>query len=154
MDPLIKKLNYKDQEIVAILAAPESFDAVIQTWRELTAVDVHLKEHTKYDFVLAFAATASDIAQFVTQLKDHLVEDPVLWMAYPKKSSKKYNSDISREHGWQPLGDIGFEGVRQVAIDDDWSALRFRPATHIKTMNRNSKMALSQEGKKRTGSKS
>ena len=42
------------------------------------------------------------------------------------------------------------EGVRQVAIDEDWSALRFRSAKHIKSLERNPKMALSKEGKQRT----
>jgi hypothetical protein len=71
-------------------------------------------------------------------------------MIYPKRSSKKYDTDISRDDGWQPLGDLGFEPVRQVAVDEDWSALRFRQTSRIKTMTRNSEMTLSAEGKKRT----
>jgi hypothetical protein len=42
---------------------------------------------------------------------------------------------------------VGFEGVRQVAIDDQWSALRFRRAEFIETMNRS--WAMSAEGKRR-----
>ena len=34
------------------------------------------------------------------------------------------------------MGDAGFEPVRMVAIDEDWSALRFRRVEFIKTMNR------------------
>jgi hypothetical protein len=34
-----------------------------------------------------------------------------------------------------------------VAIDEDWSALRFRKAEHIKTMTRG--FAMSEEGKKK-----
>ncbi|MBP1154450.1 MULTISPECIES: hypothetical protein [unclassified Paenibacillus] len=52
----------------------------------------------------------------------------MLWFAYPKKTSKKYKADISRDEGWQPLIDLGFEGVRLAAIDDDWSDIRFRNA--------------------------
>jgi len=46
---------------------------------------------------------------------------------------KKYTCDISRDNGWQALGELGFEGVRMVAIDEDWSAVRFRRAEYIKT---------------------
>ncbi|PHN05686.1 hypothetical protein [Flavilitoribacter nigricans] len=153
MDPLIKKLNYKEQKLVAILGAPESFDPVVTTWRELADVDTHLKEDTRYDFLIAFARTAADIKQYASQLEGRLAEDAVFWIAYPKKSSKKYDSDISRDTGWQPIGELGMEGVRQVAIDEDWSALRFRSAKHIKSMKRDSRMALSKEGRKRTEKK-
>jgi hypothetical protein len=45
------------------------------------------------------------------------------------------------------LGKLNFEGVMQVSIDEDWSALRFRHVDYIKTMKR--KKALSEKGKKR-----
>ncbi|MDZ7812318.1 MAG: hypothetical protein U5L74_04040 [Ideonella sp.] len=34
------------------------------------------------------------------------------------------------------LGAAGFEPVRQVVVDEDWSALRFRRAEFIKTLAR------------------
>ena len=34
------------------------------------------------------------------------------------------------------LGEAGFEGVRQVAIDEDGSAIRFRHVDYIKSMTR------------------
>ena len=43
----------------------------------------------------------------------------------------------------------GFEPVRQVAIDEDWSALRFRRAEHIKTMTRS--FAMTTTGKEKVG---
>ena len=44
----------------------------------------------------------------------------------PKGTSKRYKSEIHRDTGWQAIGQAGFEPVRAVAIDEDWSALRFR----------------------------
>jgi hypothetical protein len=49
------------------------------------------------------------------------------------------------------LGTLNLEPVRQVAIDEDWSALRFRRVEHIKSMKRRSSMRISPEGKKREG---
>jgi hypothetical protein len=74
----------------------------------------------------------------------------VLWVAYPKKASKRYSSDVGRDDSFQPLGDLGFEGVRQIAVDDDWSALRFRRAEHIKAMKRDRRGAMSRAGRRRT----
>lgn len=71
-------------------------------------------------------------------------------MAYPKKSSKRYASDLSRDESWQPLGDLGMEPVRQVAIDPDWSAVRFRHAEHISRLDRDPSRLLSAEGRHRS----
>ena len=50
---------------------------------------------------------------------------PVLWVAYPKKTSA-LASDLDRDHGWEPMTAAGFDPVSQVAIDDTWSALRWK----------------------------
>jgi hypothetical protein len=34
--------------------------------------------------------------------------------------------EFNRDKGWGVLARSGFDCVRQVAIDEDWSALRFR----------------------------
>ncbi len=77
--------------------------------------------------------------------------DAVVWFAYPKQSSKNYRSEIDRDHGWKVLGRAGFEPVRMVAIDADWSAVRFRRVENIKTMTRPASVALSAGGKAKSG---
>jgi hypothetical protein len=57
--------------------------------------------------------------------------DVVLWFAYPKGTSKRHASEINRDTGWESLKSAGFETVRLVAIDADWSALRFRRAAYV-----------------------
>jgi hypothetical protein len=54
-------------------------------------------------------------------------------MAYPKGASKSYVTDINRDRGWDIVEGIGFRRVSQVAIDKDWSALRFRNAKYVKS---------------------
>ena len=71
--------------------------------------------------------------------------DAVIWFAYPKGSSKKYTCEFNRDTGWAELAKAGYEPVRQVAIDEDWSALRFRKVEHIKTMTRS--FAATEAGK-------
>lgn len=79
-----------------------------------------------YDFVLAFLLTRADITAFASRLDKLTAGDAVVWAAYPKGSSKRYNCDFNRDTGWEPMAAAGFRPVRQVAIDADWSALRFR----------------------------
>lgn len=79
--------------------------------------------------------------------------DAIVWFAYPKGSSKKYKSQINRDNGWNVLGREGFEPVRMVAIDEDWSAVRFRRAGFIKNMTRDKEHLLSERVKKAGGQK-
>ena len=56
-----------------------------------------------------------------------LEPDAIFWMAYPKGTSKRYKgADINRDTAHARMGKLGFEGVSLVAIDDDWSAMRFK----------------------------
>jgi hypothetical protein len=81
-----------------------------------------------------------------------VIEDGLLWLCYPKKTSKVYKgSDCSRDTVAGMLATEGYEPVRQVAIDADWSALRFRKPEKIKTMKRS--FAVTDLGKQRTESK-
>ena len=77
--------------------------------------------------------------------------DALLWFAYPKGSSKRYTCDFNRDTGWTVLGEAGYEPVRQVAIDEDWSALRFRRVEYIKSFKREPKHAISDKGKRGSG---
>ena len=51
--------------------------------------------------------------------------DRLTWVAYPK--SGQLGTDLNRDVLAALLTDEGVRPVRQVAIDDVWSALRFRP---------------------------
>ena len=148
---VLKKLNFKAHKNCCILNAPDRFEMHIHDLKALSNVDLEIKNDKNYDFILLFVKTAFELEKRFQSLIGHFEGDVLLWVAYIKKSSKKYQSDIHRDAPvWQVLGNEGFEGVRQVAIDEDWSALRFRHVDYIKTMKRNPKLAMSAKGKKRT----
>ncbi len=150
MDPVFKKMQLKEQQEVLALQAPASFASSMTTMQE--AVQLHTEIDgavAGYGFILVFVTQCSEIQALAGPLDAVLVDDGLFWWAYPKKSSKRYQSDISRDSGWQPLGDLGYEGVRQVAIDEDWSALRFRKAKNIKKLTRDASWVMSAEGKER-----
>ena len=150
MNPIFKKLNYKQQPEIIILNPPSSFQEAINEMDPSTRVLTTIPSGKQIDFALVFATTQQQVNGAVLQLAPLLLPDAVLWFAYPKGSSKKYTCDFNRDTGWQALGDLGFEGVRQIAIDEDWTALRFRQVKFIKTMKRNPRMAMSPDGKIRT----
>jgi len=93
--------------------------------------------------------TQVEVNEVATTVAKKVFGDGVVWFACPKASSKRYRCDFIRDTGWQVIGDLGFEGVRQVAIDDDWSALRFRRVEFVRTMSRDTTRATTPQGKAR-----
>ncbi len=147
MDPLLKKLNHKAGMPVTVLGAPPEVAPVVDAWSAETKVKRRLGHNEA--FVLAFVRTSAGLAERAPKVAGALAGDGILWLAYPKKTSKRYQSDLSRDDSWQPLGDLGMEPVRQVAIDLDWSAVRFRRAEHIARLERDPSRLLSAEGRRR-----
>ncbi len=151
MENLWKKLQLATVDRVVLLEAPESFRSAEQALGDVEVVR-SLEEVEAVGFLLAFVRSAGEIPVVAKALDGRFAEDPTVWLAYPKKSSKRYESDIERDHSWRPLGELGFEAVRQVAIDEDWSALRFRRVEQIATLRRDPRRAMTVEGKRRAAS--
>lgn len=150
MDPIFKKLNFKDQEEVYVLEAPEIFRPSMANMAELTQIHEEWpKGNASVNFLVVFVLDQASMEERVAKVLPTLVEDAHFWVAYPKKSSKKYKTDLGRDNGWEQMGAWGYEVVRLIAIDADWSAFRFREPRFIKSMKRSQKMRLSDAGKQR-----
>ncbi|MBZ0115298.1 MAG: hypothetical protein K8J08_22780 [Thermoanaerobaculia bacterium] len=146
---LWKKLNLKEQRAILVIGSPESFEGALDLLTDVETVR-DLESAAEVEFLVAFVTRSEEIIALSRALAIKGLGDPVVWFAYPKKSSKKYSCEFSRDTGWEPLGEAGFEAVRQVAIDDDWSALRFRRVEHIRSMRRDRERAMTAEGRSKT----
>ena len=146
MNELLKKLNFKDQEKVFILNSPPEFESNISEFQKFLKVETKFTTE-KISFLISFVKTEKEILDTAKKFKQ-LNEDALTWFVYPKGTSKKYKSEISRDKGWDILGKYDFEGVRMIAIDEDWSAFRFKKIQKIKKFTRNEKLAMSDLGKK------
>ena len=146
MSPLFKKLNLGSQTEIHVQNAPSSFEPELTL---LEGVAVKRSVSGRSQFAMAFVATEVELATASTKLAKACEGDAVLWMVYPKGTSKKYKCEFNRDSGWPLLDAAGFEPVRMVAVDQDWSALRFRRVEHIKTIARNPTGAFSKAGKRK-----
>lgn len=144
---LLKKMKRKEEREMVIINAPASFEETMEELKKSIPVRDDLEEAS--DFILVFFSSADEIRNMVPVILKRITDDALLWAAYPKKASKNIKSDISRDSGWETFGRYGFEPVSQISLDEDWSALRFRPLKNIGSFKRNEKMILSQEGKTR-----
>lgn len=102
-------------------------------------VKVDLKDISKPEQVVLFAADKASISKHFLKIRAKLTDDAVLWIAYPKKSGK-IKSDITRDNGWEDLTGNGYIPVTQVAVNEDWSALRFRKEVLVGPKVRDTKM--------------
>jgi hypothetical protein len=150
MMPLLKKLNYKNQPAIHIINAPTSFDVELKKLSEVAKIKTTI---ASTNFIILFITQQIEINKLAPKIKKCAQDDGIIWFCYPKKSSKTYMCDFNRDTGWDALGNLGFEPVRMIAIDEDWSAIRFREAKFIKTITRRESFALSKEAKKRTTQK-
>jgi ribosomal protein L25 (general stress protein Ctc) len=84
------------------------------------------------DFVQLFIKNRSEYERLGAGALRAVKPDGLLWVCYPKKSSG-VESDLDRDVVWKMLESTGLRPVTQIAIDDVWSALRFRPVEKVKT---------------------
>src|SRR5215467_13867366 len=115
---LRKKFQLKDGQALKVLDAP-------------AGVDLSELADGEPVGVLAFVSSSADVRKHAKAVTGAAAEPTGLaWAAYPKKSSG-IESDLTRDEGWAALFDTGVRPVRQIAIDDTWSALRFRRSEHV-----------------------
>lgn len=142
------KLNLKDHKQILVLNSPASFEPELKSLRGVT-VQRDLKSAGPIGFSLAFVTKQNEVDTLGKAIAKKAEGDAVVWFAYPKGSSKNYKSEINRDSGWKVLGDAGFEPVRMVAIDEDFSAVRFRRVEFIKNLTRGKEHRMSAQGKAR-----
>jgi hypothetical protein len=147
MTPLFKKLNFKNHRHIIALNSPESFETELKAMTPFTATAHAVGKEKGLEFVMVFATKQTEVDKAAASVCPKMAADGVLWFCYPKGSSKKYKCDFNRDTGWIKLGEQGYEPVRMVAVDEDWSALRFRRVENIKTMTRS--FAMTAAGKKK-----
>ncbi len=79
-------------------------------------------EPTKATTALVFANGEGALRAILNIQHEKLAQAPTFWVAYPKAN----RVDINRDSLWPILSEYGMRPISQVALDDTWSALRFR----------------------------
>lgn len=115
--PVAERLQIKKGRRLAVIGAPPAIDKFIG------AGDVRTKPGGA-DVILVFARDRAELGRQVPQLLQ-APETAILWLAYPKLTSK-LAGDLSREVVRDATAAHGLETVSQIAIDEDWSAMRLK----------------------------
>jgi hypothetical protein len=132
MATLLDKLQLKGHENILVLGAPQSFEIELS---RLPVLCVHrsIEDLAEIQFSLAFVTKQAEVDALVPKIAARAQGDAAVWFAYPKGTSKKYKCDFNRDTGWALLNEAGFDTVRSIANDEDWTGLRFRRKEYIKS---------------------
>ena len=130
INPTVKKLGLKPGMRALVIAAPSGYLKSLAPLPEGVVISEVMGG--THEFVQFFATRKSDIEKSAPKLLKTVVPGALVWITYPKKTSG-VESDLSREAVWAAMEGTGWRPVSQIAIDEIWSALRFRPTEDVKS---------------------
>ena len=124
---LAKKLRIQPGQRMLVLNAPAGYVESLDELPAGTTLSTDVSTGS-FDFVQVFARDQAELDQLKATAVGSVTYDGLFWVCYPKKTSK-IKSDLTRDNLWNQFD--GLRPVAQVAIDDTWSAIRFRPAALV-----------------------
>ena len=122
LNEVLGKLRVTSGQRAIVLDAPDSYKPILAA---LPAdVDLAPTLSGKVDFINYFATKRAELERKEPDLKAAMKPGSILWISYPKGSA--IPTDLKRDSLRESLAQFGLQAVSQVAIDDIWSALRFK----------------------------
>lgn len=117
---LAGKLQLKPGQSVAIVNPPE--EARLDLGGDHAVGD----DPDQADAIIVFSVNRAELERLADRYVASARRDALTWVAYPKAG--QLGTDLNRDVLAELVKAHGVQPVRQVALDDVWSALRIRPA--------------------------
>jgi hypothetical protein len=121
---LAQKLQIKSGKLIVINAPKGYADHLAKELKHLT---VSTRAAGQAEAVLLFVNSLAEVAERMPKVGQRVKPGGMLWLAYAKGSSK-VKTDVNRDKLWAAVLPLGWQPVRQIALDEVWSALRFKPS--------------------------
>ena len=118
--PLVRKLGIKPGARVRFAHAPAGFFNLLV---DLPG-DLVTASRGQLDFAILFVTRVAALTKEFAPLMQRLAPAGVLWVCWPKKSSRKatdLGEGLVRDHGLS----AGLVDVKICAVDETWSGLKF-----------------------------
>lgn len=120
--PLAKKLGIKEGFKILVLHEPKGY---LDLFSDLPENLEWVKDSKiKKDLVHYFTDSTAKLRKDISQLRNEIEQNGIIWISWPKKSSKMstdLNGNIVREIGLQN----GLVDIKVCAVDETWSGLKF-----------------------------
>ena len=119
--PLAKKLGIKEGQRVILVNIPEHYYDLFEHFPEVEFAKIG---DESIDFIHLFCSHIAQLEENFGALKKALSKNGMLWISWPKGSSKiakDLDGNIVRRYGLTH----GLVDVKVCAVDSDWSGLKF-----------------------------
>jgi hypothetical protein len=116
--PVAVRLQVKGERRLAVVGAPAVVDNKIGIKKQRCDI-------SEADVILLFAADRGQLVSTLPSMLQKAPKDAIIWIAYPKLTSK-LAGDLSRNLIHALATKSGLDTVSQIAVDDDWSAMRVK----------------------------
>jgi hypothetical protein len=122
--PLARKMHLKPDHRVLVKNAPEGFIedhlSPLPHGAEISTV-----ARGQFDAAQFFVKSQAEFRKLIPQLVKLPKDDRLIWVAYPKQTSK-VETDVNRDRMIEICAGTGIRGIAIVSIDETWSSVRFR----------------------------
>jgi hypothetical protein len=119
--PLAAKLGIKADSEIYLNGAPEDYLQLIAPLPDGAEVSSRLSKKTS--LVHLFTSRKSELARALQSYRTKLDPNAVVWISWPKKSSK-VPTDITEETVREVALPLGFVDIKVCAVTEVWSGLK------------------------------
>ncbi|HET7085365.1 MAG TPA: hypothetical protein VFI23_11380 [Rhizomicrobium sp.] len=116
--PVAERLQVKGERRLAVIGASAMLEKTVGAKKARADL-------AKADVILLFVPNRAKLDSQLPALLKKALPAAILWLAYPKLTSS-LAGDLSRDVIHKLAPGYGLDTVSQIAIDDDWSALRLK----------------------------
>jgi len=119
--PLAKKLGIKEGFVIRLINKPDHY---FELFTDLPAsVNISDNKKLKKNFIHFFTKEEKELVELLPKLKNELVPDGIIWVSWPKKTSKiltTVTENLVRDYALK----TGLVDIKVCAVDDIWSGLK------------------------------
>lgn len=122
--PLSKKLGIKEGFLIQVYNAPKNYLDFFHEFPDGVEIANSAQKKESVDFIHIFATSEAVLSTAFSTAKPTLKKNGVLWISWPKKSSKiptEIDKNFVRTYGLEN----GLVDVKVAAVDNDWSGHKF-----------------------------
>jgi hypothetical protein len=121
---LAKKMKLKPGQRAAVINAPQGYLEELSPLPPGAEVKEQVED--EFDWVQIFVKNQVELAAAVPQIVRALKPDSLLWISFPKGTSK-IQTDLTRDKGWDSLQQADLKWTNLISVNDTWSAFSLRP---------------------------
>jgi hypothetical protein len=120
--PLVKKLGIASGMRIALIAAPNGFEALLGELPDNVSLTTRLT--LKSSLALCFIRSLEDLDAALDLLTLRLPKQASVWIVHPKRNGK-HHVDFHQNHVRDHALAAGLFDYKVCSVDNDWSALKF-----------------------------